>query len=83
MMASRSEPEKEMAAIAIDAKPSPGLVGMFGPAACAVVLKSSGHQSYFDHRLWKRRWCSGNINAFQAFALGSIPGRRIIFLQVP
>ena len=23
-----------------------------------------------------RRWCSGNINAFQAFALGSIPGRR-------
>ena len=29
MMASRSEPEKEMAAIAIDAKASPGLVGMF------------------------------------------------------
>ena len=24
----------------------------------------------------QRRWCSGNINAFQAFALGSIPGRR-------
>ena len=23
----------------------------------------------------KLRWCSGNINAFQAFALGSIPGR--------
>ena len=30
-----------------------------------------------------RRWCSGNINAFQAFALGSIPGRRsdIRFVQ--
>jgi membrane glycosyltransferase len=30
-----------------------------------------------------RRWCSGNINAFQAFALGSIPGRRrdILFMQ--
>ncbi len=33
MMASRSEPEKEMAAIAIDAKTGPGLVGMFGPLA--------------------------------------------------
>ncbi len=28
----------------------------------------------------RRRWCSGNINAFQAFALGSIPGRRMKFL---
>jgi hypothetical protein len=27
----------------------------------------------------QRRWCSGNINAFQAFALGSIPGRRNSF----
>ena len=44
-------------------------------------MKSSVHKCYFDHHLWKRRWCSGNINAFQAFALGSIPGRRIIFLQ--
>ena len=30
-----------------------------------------------DTQRFKRRWCSGNINAFQAFALGSIPGRRM------
>ena len=30
----------------------------------------------------KRRWCSGNINAFQAFALGSIPGRRIFLVTL-
>ncbi len=27
----------------------------------------------------KHQWCSGNINAFQAFALGSIPGWCISF----
>ena len=34
--------------------------------------------------LQQRRWCSGNINAFQAFALGSIPGRRMndLFLLI-
>ena len=29
--------------------------------------------------LRKHQWCSGNINAFQAFALGSIPGWCISF----
>lgn len=26
------------------------------------------------HQQVQHQWCSGNINAFQAFALGSIPG---------
>ena len=30
----------------------------------------------------QRRWCSGNINAFQAFALGSIPGRRMLIYSL-
>jgi hypothetical protein len=30
----------------------------------------------------QRWWCSGNINAFQAFALGSIPGQRKSFFCI-
>ena len=32
--------------------------------------------SHIMSRTWlsEHQWCSGNINAFQAFALGSIPG---------
>ena len=41
------------------------------------------HESCNASNTAQRRWCSGNINAFQAFALGSIPGRRIIFWVLP
>ena len=32
-------------------------------------------------KIIKRHWCSGNINAFQAFALGSIPEWRNLLLS--
>ena len=41
---------------------------MYGSCVCAIYLACNKHQ-----------WCSGNINAFQAFALGSIPGWCITF----
>ena len=31
---------------------------------------------FFEKQISKRQWCSGNIAAFQAVALGSIPGWR-------
>ena len=36
---------------------------MYGSCVCAIYSAHNKHQ-----------WCSGNINAFQEFALGSIPG---------